>query len=649
MYRVEPNMQIMRMPVGAENPFTVTSNDENSFARDSRLSLSAKGLLFTVFTLREEDWHFSADGLSSLVKDSGGKIRSVLNELKKFGYYVVEQVKDKNGRYRPSRYCFYESSQLNDREDTVEQNGLFSSLSPDDVFPYAVKPDADSATQSNTNILNTNKRNTESVCQPGSVTDGLTETGNQENTVSEIPELEIMFTEMTGQFALQVKQYLTEIVATGKINGRKAVDAEKLMQKLWTVYKENSLSAFLKELESVCTESLKNLKHERARDNFLKSVTAEFAVKYHSESGTEKKYSEPAPDFREMLKAMQYPCCDLDSEIFDSEDSYSEYFGDDDEEELKQCVIPDSFVNHRETMEHALKFLGRFHWGMSPEHRTFADEAYRSLAKIICTGKAGKNRSVDSGILVRRLNEINADVHNDGIGISDFMQSFHSHFEDKYAEYSAASNKKAYMEVMLVSFLDGEYQELNIRANHEIAVLDRYCVEEKNRKEDCEKQYSSAEHHAESCVKAKEAETVETITESDSEEISSVVEEQPETVTEESAEETEQPELPKLTRKDGEEFFRSLGFSGEKLEWLLRDYDDEDTEEPFPEPCIDMTEDSAADTAETVTEPSETVTEQVAEQDMGILISVPETVPESDNSAADLCTITPEMRNSVIR
>lgn len=43
------------------------------------------------------------------------------------------------------------------------------------------------------------------------------------------------------------------------------------------------------------------------------------------------------------------------------------------------------------------------------------------------------------------------------------MQSFHRHFENKLTEYSDISNKKAYMEAMLVSFLDGEYQENNIR------------------------------------------------------------------------------------------------------------------------------------------------------------------------------------------
>lgn len=241
------------------------------------------------------------------------------------------------------------------------------------------------------------------------------------------------------------------------------------MQKMWTVYTKNELSVFLKKLESVCTESLKNLKYANAKDSYLKSVTAEFAMKYTSESRTEKQnaeYSEPVKslDFREMLKEMHYPDkYDLDSEIFDDEDTYFEYFCD--EEELKMCVIPDSFRNNPETMERALKFLGRYYWINTAEYRSFVDETYRSLAKIICTGRAGRNKAVNAEMLIRRLNEINADTYKNDNSIEDFVQSFYAHCNSKIAEYSDVSNKKAYMESMLVSFLDGEYQEINIRLN----------------------------------------------------------------------------------------------------------------------------------------------------------------------------------------
>ncbi len=163
MYKLAPNMEIKRMPAGAENPFTVISNDETSFAMDRRLTSSAKGILFTVFTLCEKKWHFSVEGLCGLMKDGETKIRSTLEELEKLGYYVTEQVKDEKGRYKPTKYYFYESVKLNDRKDAAKQNGLFSSLCPDLGFPDADAPYPENPAQLNTNILNTKGLNTKSV------------------------------------------------------------------------------------------------------------------------------------------------------------------------------------------------------------------------------------------------------------------------------------------------------------------------------------------------------------------------------------------------------------------------------------------------------------------------------------------------------
>ena len=163
MYNNAPNMCITRLPVGAENPFTVTSNDKTSFARDNRLTSSAKGILYTVLSLCEQSWHFSVNGLCSLMKDSGTRIRSALKELKSFGYYVTEKIKDEKGRYQPTKHYFYESVQLNTNEDADKENGLFSSPCPRLDFPHVDSPDADSVAQSNTNILNTKISDTKSV------------------------------------------------------------------------------------------------------------------------------------------------------------------------------------------------------------------------------------------------------------------------------------------------------------------------------------------------------------------------------------------------------------------------------------------------------------------------------------------------------
>ena len=128
-----------------------------------------------------------------------------------------------------------------------------------------------------------------------------------DNPVPEIKELEIMFTGMTG-FALEIKQHLTEMISTGRISRTKTVNAEEMLQKMQEIYAKNELSVFLKKLESECTESLKNLKYANARNSYLKSVIAEFTMKYTSEIKTQQhdktEHSEPVKplSFMEMLE-----------------------------------------------------------------------------------------------------------------------------------------------------------------------------------------------------------------------------------------------------------------------------------------------------------------------------------------------------------
>ncbi|MDE5557471.1 MAG: hypothetical protein K2J32_07230 [Ruminococcus sp.] len=347
------------------------------------------------------------------------------------------------------------------------------------------------------NLLNTKSVSQSAVESTAGRTSVLDSKENHSDTVSqvtEIRELEIMFSGMTG-FAEEVKQYLAEMISTGRISSKRMVDSDKLLQNLWTVYTANGLPVFLKSLEAECTKSLKKLKYVKARDSYLKSVIAEFTLKYTSQNSADKKdkpkkerseteHSEPVKvlGFREMLKEMHYPGYNLDSEIFDSEENYYSYFGDYDDD-LKDCIIPDSFMDNQETMENALKFLGRYHCIDSDEYRTFADETFRSLARIICTSKAGR-KTVSRSRLIHRLNEIHADKYGIDDSIFEFVQSFRTHSENKSAEYSDVTNKKAYKEAMLVSFLDGEYQEMNLTVQHKIAVMDRHLAEaeEKRRK-----------------------------------------------------------------------------------------------------------------------------------------------------------------------
>lgn len=71
--------------VHKDNNFTVISND---LIRDKRLSLKARGLMILMLSL-PDDWDFSVAGLASINQESEKTIKTMLAELKEFGYLVV--------------------------------------------------------------------------------------------------------------------------------------------------------------------------------------------------------------------------------------------------------------------------------------------------------------------------------------------------------------------------------------------------------------------------------------------------------------------------------------------------------------------------------------------------------------------------------
>lgn len=80
----------------------------NVFLRDSRLSLKAKGLLSLVMSL-SEDWDFTIDGISSIVREGKTAIYGAIDELKSCGYCVVSVVRDSRGVIQGTDYKFYET------------------------------------------------------------------------------------------------------------------------------------------------------------------------------------------------------------------------------------------------------------------------------------------------------------------------------------------------------------------------------------------------------------------------------------------------------------------------------------------------------------------------------------------------------------
>lgn len=87
--------------------YTVMSNYH---LRDSRISLSAKGLLSQMLSL-PENWDYTLSGLRAINKEGKDAIRTSLRELEQVGYLRRSQTKAPNGRFSKNEYVIYELPQ----------------------------------------------------------------------------------------------------------------------------------------------------------------------------------------------------------------------------------------------------------------------------------------------------------------------------------------------------------------------------------------------------------------------------------------------------------------------------------------------------------------------------------------------------------
>lgn len=105
----------------------------NVALRDKNLSLKAKGFLTYIFSLTD-DWDFTIQGISGLLKESKGAIYSVIEELREGGYCDVVRQKDEKGRFVGTTYSFIEYP-----ESKVEQQSC-----PHPENPHMDNPDMES-------------------------------------------------------------------------------------------------------------------------------------------------------------------------------------------------------------------------------------------------------------------------------------------------------------------------------------------------------------------------------------------------------------------------------------------------------------------------------------------------------------------------
>lgn len=118
----------------------------NTVLRDCRLSLKAKGLLVTMLSL-PDDWDYSIQGLTKILKEGKDAVRAAIVELEQFGYVTREQDRNEQGVFCGYIYTI--------RELPV--------LEEEDSEPMAENPTSVKQTSENPTQLNTNKQSTKEL------------------------------------------------------------------------------------------------------------------------------------------------------------------------------------------------------------------------------------------------------------------------------------------------------------------------------------------------------------------------------------------------------------------------------------------------------------------------------------------------------
>ncbi|MDE6707518.1 MAG: hypothetical protein K2K06_05740, partial [Oscillospiraceae bacterium] len=468
-----PNVQCDKLPRGKDHPFTMISNDKSSFMWDTELSLAGYGLMSKVLSLGE--WCFSIAGFNKLVKDGETKIGSVLKELRKHNYLVMERVRDKLGKYENYIYHFFESS-----ADCLEYKRQRAKEEKAKKHTKTEKPKP----QSNASFGSGFTSSIKQVEQPDETA----------KTQSETPKTEIItilkrnIVQTNQEFAEKTAGYLSSAISKGIISLNDVINKLEAI-----IGKEHSLDSFMHTLDEKCSHALKNLKNPNAKYSYTRKTMVNILKEYELEtvhvqqltqaqaegSTVRKKPNKPELEkeipktlnFRELLTQLN---CSLLTKYSNEEyygisfNSAEEFWScfdiDEYEYDMRECVIPENLRYNSENMENALKFL--MHWDTVPsgKFKSFSEYAISCLAEVLQTGKCCKDQ-VNCHNLISYLNYINwggkdgyeRETNEDSI--YNFMKSFFNYYCKKIEEYpQKSSNKKGYLSKMLINYLNGEYQ-----------------------------------------------------------------------------------------------------------------------------------------------------------------------------------------------
>ncbi len=509
------------LPKDTLHPYTLITNDRSSYAWDTRLSPMEVGILVKIFSLCEESWHFSVSGFQKIFSAGRTKIRTALKKLEHLGYLFIEKRRDEKGRFIESIYHFYEVAMPQTEKKEGNENSSSSSLYPRSDFPHSDIPDTEIVPQSTTNPSNKNSSIIESQSVSLETTDGLNEepvTIFSSDNSEQFTELEELLNNYANcdsakqnlkDFVPQLSKHLKESVYS------ETMELAEIIGKLKEIIsKEGSLRAFIKKVRYECDKSLKNLKYPAAKDSFLTSTIRNQLKKYSPKSSEADKRSEPVlkkqvsepqgstipsqPEsvkempktlnFREMLYYIGNPLLKEFSpymeEFFSSEENFKSYYGDFDPDEwaIRDCRIPDFFQNNPENLENALKFLIGYTDMPSDileqsEYKEFVGKTIHLLAKALYTKKTSYSGKeiLNADTLISRLNYINADMNDHDDSLRLFMRKFYERFKRKITQYPVQTNEESYITLMLVNYLNGEYQaEDMINIGRGMVMLDSF-------------------------------------------------------------------------------------------------------------------------------------------------------------------------------
>jgi hypothetical protein len=176
--------------------YTVISND---VFYDSTLSMKAKGLLCQMLSL-PDNWQFSIEGLTNLVKDGKEAVRNAVLELESAGYVRREEVRV-DGRYTSIEYFVH---------DYIPETSNPMSEEPMSENPTSVNPMSKNRPQLNTNTLNTKESSTKKSNTKKSKTNSL------EVLVLDLPEelQDVMraFIDMRKQMKSPMTEYALKLL-----------------------------------------------------------------------------------------------------------------------------------------------------------------------------------------------------------------------------------------------------------------------------------------------------------------------------------------------------------------------------------------------------------------------------------------------------